>query len=107
MFHSTVGDAPEIVTDLEDTTVIAPDNAVLECEITPGNPKAILHWYKDAKEIYKSKKFVMEYENNIAKLTINNPEPSDIGVYRCEAVNKIGRVETEGALKILCKYRII
>ena len=103
----SVGDAPELVEGLEDTTVIAPEDAVLDCEIKPGDPKAAIHWYKEAKEIYKGKKYTMTYSENIAELTIKNPEPNDNGLYRCEAVNKIGRVETEGKLVVFSEYKMI
>ncbi len=36
-------------------------------------------------------------------LIIHNSEISDSADYRCEAVNKIDRVETECRLTILCK----
>ena len=99
----TVGDAPEVVEGLEDTIVVAPEDAVLSCEITPGNPKAAIHWYKEAKEIYKNKKYLMSYSDNVAELTVKNLEPSDAAAYRCEAVNKIGRVETQCVLTIQSK----
>ena len=88
---------------MEDETVISPENAVMDCEISPGEPKAVLHWYKEAKEIYKGKKYDMTYENNIAELVVKESEPNDSATYRCEAVNKIGRAETEGKLIVISK----
>ena len=102
-----MGNAPEVVEGLEDSTVVSPENAVLDCEIKPGDPKATLHWYKEAKEIYKNKKYTMTYSDDVAELTIKNPEPSDSGLYRCEAANKIGRVETEAKLLVLCESLVL
>ena len=48
----SVGSPPEVVEGLVDLTIIAPDKALLECKINPGDPKASLNWFKDAKEIY-------------------------------------------------------
>ncbi|ELU18622.1 hypothetical protein CAPTEDRAFT_60866, partial [Capitella teleta] len=66
------------------------ENAVFDCELKLGDPKSAIHWYKDAKEIYKNKKYTMTFEDDIAELTIVNTGPNDSGKYRCEAVNKLG-----------------
>jgi titin len=39
-----VGDAPIMDMKLEDTTVICPDEAVLDCQIQPGTPAAEIKW---------------------------------------------------------------
>ena len=45
----------------------------------------------------------MGFKNNTAVLVIHNSEIDDTGKYRCEAVNKIGRVETEAKLTVYSK----
>ena len=99
-----VGDAPELLKPLEDLKVIAPAKAVFKCKIEKGKPKAKISWYKDNKEIYASNKCLMSYEDNEASLSIAPSELMDAGTYRCEAVNKLGRVETEAKLTVHCKY---
>ncbi len=51
-------------------------------------------------QVYPSDKYEMAFKNNKAVLIIHNPEIDDAGVYRCEAVNKIGRDETEAKLTV-------
>jgi hypothetical protein len=60
-----VGAAPEVVKELEDVEVKAPKPLTLECQITPGDPKAELHWFKDNKEIYDGKKHQISYSKEV------------------------------------------
>ena len=39
-----VGDAPIVELKLEDTTVVCPEEAVLDCQIQPGTPPAEIKW---------------------------------------------------------------
>lgn len=91
----SVGKAPEIEEDLEDILTNAEEEVTLECTILPGDPKAEIHWYKEAKEIYAGKRHKISYTNDVAKLVIPKAELADGGTYSCEAANKIGRVSTE------------
>ena len=99
----TVGSGPEVDEDLEDVTATASQEAVLECTILPGDPPAKISWYKEAKEIYPGKRYQISYVDDVAKLVIKGVELGDAGLYRCEAVNKIGRVSTECGLTVNSK----
>lgn len=59
--------------------------------------------YKGKKEIKKSSKYEMSYEDDVASLVIHKTEPSDSGLYRCKATNPLGLAETEGTLDIQSK----
>jgi len=89
---------------MKDNKVIAPKTVMLSCEVESGEPRATIRWYKDAKEVYQSKKYTMIYDGSIAKLEISPSELSDTAVYRCEADNKVGRVETEAVLTVQGLY---
>ena len=52
-----VGNAPRVLCSLEDTFAIAGKTLKLECDVTLGNPRGEIRWYKDAKELYKSQKY--------------------------------------------------
>ena len=103
IIYIAVGSPPEIIEGIQDETIVSPEDAILDCEIRPGDPKAAIHWYKDTKEIYKNKKYDVTYQEDIAELTVKGSEPSDTGTYRCEAVNKIGKVQTEAKLTIISR----
>ena len=62
---ATVGAAPEVKKELEDVEVNAPKSVSLECKITPGDPKAEIHWYKDNKEVYDGKKHQISYAKEV------------------------------------------
>ena len=78
-----------------DMEVISPEEAHLECDLTLGDPHASLHWYKDNKQLTPNTKYDTLYQDEIATLVIRDTKVVDRGWYRCEAINKIGRVETE------------
>ena len=95
-----IGSPPKILEDLMDMLVVTPEEAHLECDIDLGDPKATLHWYKESKEVYDSKKYSISYKNETATLHIKETSVTDSGWYRCEAENKLGRVQTECTLTV-------
>ena len=95
-----MGDAPKVLTELQDKTVKATTDVPLECDISAGDPVATITWYKDSKELRPGQKLSMTYIDSVASLIINDVGLVDAGNYRCEAVNKIGRVQTDGRLTV-------
>lgn len=98
--HVTEGKKPKILTDLKDVKVASPKPVKLKCEIEPGEPAAKVTWYKEAKEIYSSRKYDMSYTGTQAVLEITSTEFQDGALYRCEASNRLGRVETEATVTV-------
>ena len=63
--------------------------------------------FKDAKEIYKkTTKYTMDYNefSHVASLTIHDPQPTDTGRYRLEALNKVGHADTQARVIINGKH---
>ena len=60
-FVISVGKPPKVVTAMKDVKVTRPNKASLQCEISPGEPAAKVRWFKDAKEVYASRKYDMSY----------------------------------------------
>ncbi len=87
--------------------VITPDDAILECDIAPGDPRATLTWYRDNKEIRPGKKYEMSFDDGLASLVVHDTTYKDGGMYRCEAANKLGHVETECTLVVESEYMYI
>ena len=98
-----VGEAPEILDELTDQTITTPDKAVLKCAISRGDPVAELHWFHNDREVYKGKKYIMEAEEDDVSLTIKETDAKDGGFYRCEASNKLGRVQTQCCVTVVSK----
>ena len=100
----TVGSAPTLEEELSDISVKSSQKVAMKCEITSGDPKSKITWYFKDKEVSASKKVKISYENDEAVLTISDAALSDAGWYRCEASNKLGRVETQCTLTVNSKY---
>lgn len=95
-----VGSPPELLEGLKDTTSLASESAVLSCTIAPGDPKAQILWFFKDKEVTKDKRHTVAYKENMASLTVKDADLRDTGAYRCEASNKLGRVETQCVLTV-------
>ena len=77
-------------------------DGTLKCDVDLGDPKANIHWYKENKEVYEGKHYQITYSGKTASLTIKGTCATDSGWYRCEAENKLGRVQTECTLTVEC-----
>lgn len=97
---SSLGNPPKLLADLEDVTIVAPEDLTLECNINRGDPVAKISWFKDAKEVYPGGRVEMSFEDEVASLTIHDTVLADAGKYRCEAGNKLGRIQSEATVTV-------
>ena len=102
LLHFPAGTAPKILEPLTDRTIEASKETTLKCKISSGEPAAEIHWYKDNKELYHGKKYQLSYTKDVATVQFRDTGVSDGGTYRCEAVNKLGRVDTEAKITVQC-----
>lgn len=70
-------------------------------------PPPETHWYKDGGEVKTDSRHIVEtLSDGTVKLTIHKATTSDVGQYKCEAVNTVGAAETSAQLKRkLCSRR--
>ena len=92
-----------MIEPLADKTAKAQKETTLQCKISGGEPTSSIHWYKDNKELYDGKRYHLSYAKDDATLKFADSTVGDSGTYRCEAVNKLGRVDTECKLTVECK----
>lgn len=87
-----VGEAPQVVSELQNITCLEGNTAVLECVIT-GEPLPEVTWYHDdvCLEITAGK-YIVEVDDKVYRLYINFFTYTDAGVYKCVARNKMGDV---------------
>ena len=85
---------------MQPVTVVAPKEAKMTAMISAGEPPSKIRWYKNTTELHSGPRYEMEYVNDEATLTIDRSEFDDAATYRCEAANRMGRVETEAALTV-------
>jgi len=82
------------------------EKVVLSCQVSSGVPKAEVHWYRSSKmrmmfrEIFNDEKYEMRRDGDTLTLIIAVSEATDSAIYRCEAVNKVGKVRTECQLHV-------
>ena len=99
----TVGEAPKLVSALQDETTKSPRSVTLCCRIRKGEPPATVRWYHGTREIYAGDKYSMTYDDDKACLEVSPTAAADGGKYKCEAANRMGRVETEAKLTVQCE----
>uniref|UniRef100_A0A3B4Y2F1 Ig-like domain-containing protein n=1 Tax=Seriola lalandi dorsalis TaxID=1841481 RepID=A0A3B4Y2F1_SERLL len=82
-----VGEAPHVISELENITCSEDNTAVLECVIT-GEPAAEVEWYcNDIRLELTGGKYRVEVDDKVYRLYINSFTYTDAGVYKCVARN--------------------
>ena len=89
------------MTSLKDVKVTSPKTATLTCEITPGDPKPTIQWFKGGREVKTSRKHVMTYDAQMASLVVKETTIDDDATYMCRADNQVGQAETEAKLQVI------
>ncbi|XP_025832493.1 titin isoform X2 [Agrilus planipennis] len=77
---------PEIISKMEDQTVMVNEKVAFEIELTKGD--ALVKWFKDGKELQFSEHVQLSIDGKRQKLKIYNSQPEDQGVYSCEVGNQ-------------------
>jgi len=110
-----LGSAPELLEELQNVLMIAPDKVELICRINPGDPTTEIHWYCSRfccmfRELTHGGKYAIERtiedDDTILSLTIAVSEETDSAIYRCVAVNKFDKVSTECHVVVLRTFHI-
>ncbi|XP_052004044.1 titin-like [Xyrauchen texanus] len=89
-----VGEAPQVIRELENINVLEGQTAMLECIIS-GEPVPEATWshYGISLDL-KTDKYRLEVQDKRYRLYIDNFTYVDAGTYRCIASNKLGQVES-------------
>ena len=85
---------------MADITIIAPEEGKLTCKIVGADPEPEIKWFKDTRQISADKKYDMSFTKEVATLTIKDSVLKDAAKYKCEAVNKIGSVDTTATVTV-------
>uniref|UniRef100_A0A8D0DZN1 Neuregulin 2 n=1 Tax=Salvator merianae TaxID=96440 RepID=A0A8D0DZN1_SALMN len=74
----------------------------LKCEASAGNPQPSYKWFKDGRELKKSKDIRIKYGNGKknSRLQLNKVRVEDAGEYSCEAENVLGKDVVKGILNV-------
>ena len=87
--------APEVIISPPSLTVNETDWASFYCSAT-GNPRPVIMWRKLNGSVTKDRSDA----NSSGRLVINRVQFSDRGIYKCEAKNILGMVQTETSLVV-------
>ncbi|MCP9264251.1 Immunoglobulin I-set domain protein [Dirofilaria immitis] len=89
---------PIFIEPLEVHTAKEGETITITCRVNE-NARADIQWFVGDKPIESNEHLIVEkLENGIIKLTIENATKEDVGVYRCEAINKSGKAATAAKL---------
>nr|XP_006991113.1 pro-neuregulin-2, membrane-bound isoform [Peromyscus maniculatus bairdii] len=74
----------------------------LKCEAAAGNPQPSYRWFKDGKELNRSRDIRIKYGNGRknSRLQFNKVKLEDAGEYVCEAENILGKDSVRGRLHV-------
>ncbi|XP_006866287.1 PREDICTED: pro-neuregulin-2, membrane-bound isoform-like [Chrysochloris asiatica] len=74
----------------------------LKCEAAAGNPQPSYRWFKDGKELNRSRDIRIKYGNGRknSRLQFNKVKVEDAGEYVCEAENILGKDVVRGRLHV-------
>ena len=98
--------------ELKNVRVVTPEKLVLSCRFSPGDPTAEVRWYRNwflckiFTEVVSDEKYEIIIDGDTASLIIAVSQSSDSAIYRCEAVNKFGKVRTECRVVVLGTVRV-
>jgi hypothetical protein len=90
---------PKFVRQLINVDATEGENIEIKCEFI-GIPEPKLLWYKNAQPYRPILGSTILYEKNECTLTILKAKLSDIGEYKCKAVNKLGTDEVSASVAI-------
>ena len=106
----SAGVSPALLDGLNNVRVNASEKVELNCRISCGDPTADVQWYRNGRccqifrKIFNDGKY--EITRDMMSLTIAECEESDSATYRCEAVNKFGKVRTECIVVVMRTSRL-
>ncbi|XP_027712364.1 LOW QUALITY PROTEIN: pro-neuregulin-2, membrane-bound isoform [Vombatus ursinus] len=93
---------PPKLKKMKSQTVQVGEKQSLKCEAAAGYPQPAYRWYKDGKELNRSKDIRIKYGNGKrnSRLQFNKVKVEDAGEYVCEAENILGKDTAKGKLNV-------
>uniref|UniRef100_A0A0N5CB57 Muscle M-line assembly protein unc-89 n=1 Tax=Strongyloides papillosus TaxID=174720 RepID=A0A0N5CB57_STREA len=91
---------PMFIEPLKPCQVFENETVSMECKVNEES-KPDIHWYKDNTPVKTGDHIIEEHlPDGSLKLNIHKAKIEDAGVYKCEAVNKIGKATTDSPLDV-------
>ncbi|KAI6213450.1 Immunoglobulin I-set domain protein [Aphelenchoides besseyi] len=94
---------PKFVELLTNSTLVAGQELVLECQVST-NPLPTIKWWKDGFQILSDPRLLLYTDRRgVARLNLMDCKVSDSGEYSCEAISSFGRDFTHSQVKIVAE----
>uniref|UniRef100_A0A8C5J976 Ig-like domain-containing protein n=1 Tax=Junco hyemalis TaxID=40217 RepID=A0A8C5J976_JUNHY len=95
---------PRFAVPVTDIKVAEGLDAVFECVVT-GTPVPVVQWFRgDACATPGTGKYVVSQKEGLHSLKVKNVGPSDSGLYRCQATNRLGEATCKGSLVVMAQH---
>ncbi|NWT65536.1 TITIN protein, partial [Prunella himalayana] len=89
---------PRFAVPFTDIKVTEGLDAVFECVVT-GTPVPVVQWFRgDTCVTPGTGKYVVSQKEGLHSLKVKSVGPSDSGLYRCQAINRLGEATCKGSL---------
>ncbi|NXD37078.1 TITIN protein, partial [Copsychus sechellarum] len=89
---------PRFAVPIADIRVTEGLDAVFECVVT-GTPVPVVQWFRGGMCVTTSTgKYVVSQKEGLHSLKVQTVGPSDSGLYRCQAMNRLGEATCKGSL---------
>ncbi|KAI6186493.1 hypothetical protein M3Y98_00138600 [Aphelenchoides besseyi] len=94
---------PKFVELLTNSSLVAGQELVLECQVST-NPLPTIKWWKDGFQILSDPRLLLYTDRRgVARLNLMDCKVSDSGEYSCEAISSFGRDFTHSQVKIVAE----
>ncbi|KAF4518521.1 hypothetical protein B566_EDAN004265 [Ephemera danica] len=101
----SVATVPHFMRELKDAIAIEHEKVTFSVHIL-GTPTPHISWYKDAYEVFSSRRIRVSTENERSSLTFYQVALSDEGDIKCTATNRAGHVVTKARLRVEAPPRV-
>ncbi|RLW00978.1 hypothetical protein DV515_00008306 [Chloebia gouldiae] len=94
---------PRFAVPVTDIKVTEGSDAVFECVVT-GTPVPVVQWFRgDMCVTPGTGKYVVSQKEGLHSLKVKTVGPSDSGLYRCQAINRLGDATCKGSLVVMAQ----
>uniref|UniRef100_A0A8C3UFD7 Ig-like domain-containing protein n=1 Tax=Catharus ustulatus TaxID=91951 RepID=A0A8C3UFD7_CATUS len=94
---------PRFAVPITDLKVAEGLDAVFECVVT-GTPVPVVQWFRGGMCVTPGTgKYVVSQKEGLHSLKVQTVGPSDSGLYRCQAMNRLGEATCKGSLVVMAQ----
>ncbi|XP_059475063.1 titin isoform X2 [Neocloeon triangulifer] len=101
----SIATVPHFMKDLKDVIAAEQERVTFSVHVL-GTPTPQIAWYKDAYEVFNSKRVKIVTDNERSSITFYQVALSDEGEIKCTATNRAGHIVTKATLRVDAPPRV-